>query len=197
MAFARPLPSRRSVLLLDAALAAWTVAWLVLAFFVARGVRDLAQLSATMGLAGQAIEEVGHVVRALGQVPLVQVGLDVLARRIEEAGASAQRSAAASRESVETLAILLGVAVGLLPALPVLGLYVPLRLGHVRERRAVRAALAAGDAEELLALRALASLPLDRARALSPHPLRDVAEGRTRALADAELARLGVRREPV
>ena len=48
--------------------------------------------------------------------------------------------------------------------------------------------------EQYLARRAVDVLPWDRLRAISPDPWRDIANGEYRALADAELARLGLTR---
>ena len=89
-----------------------------------------------------------------------------------------------------------GLAVGLLPAAIVLLLYLPVRLRWRRDVAAVAAALpgAAGDPalDVYLARRAVASLPWDGLRAVAPDPWGAVERGDCRALADAELARLGL-----
>ena len=63
---------------------------------------------------------------------------------------------------------------------------------------AIAAALpgAAGDPafEQYLARRAVDALPWDSLRAITPDPWGDVRRGECRALADAELERLGLRR---
>jgi hypothetical protein len=91
-----------------------------------------------------------------------------------------------------------GIGVGLLPAALVLLLYIPVRLAWRRDVRAVRAGLAAaaGDPafEHYLARRAVDVLPWDSLHAVSGDPWRAIAGGDFRVLADAELARLGLRR---
>jgi hypothetical protein len=78
------------------------------------------------------------------------------------------------------------------------GLYLPLRLSRGREVNGLRRALRDhGDDEgfdRYLAERALRNLPYADVQALVGDPWRAISEGRSRELADAELARLGVRR---
>jgi len=182
---------------LDLILAVWVVLWVWLALAIAAEVRGLAELSTTVSRVGTAVEQSG---RALGGLEGLPLGIgDQLAepsRRIEEAGRSAVSSGRSSRESVESLSFLLALAVGVIPCVPVFGFYLPLRLGVARERRALRrvAAQAAGEPafEEFLARRALVHVPLSRLRAFSPEPWHDLEQGRYRALARAELQRLGV-----
>ena len=80
----------------------------------------------------------------------------------------------------------------LVPTLPLMVSYMPVRLHLGRETRALRAMLRdhADDPalDAMLAMRAVAHLPYHRLRALGAPGAPD------RALADAELAREGVRR---
>ena len=80
----------------------------------------------------------------------------------------------------------------------ILFLYLPVRVRWRRYVGAIAGALpgAAGDPafEQYLARRAADTLPWDRLRALSDDPWRAIASGDYRALADAELARLELRR---
>jgi hypothetical protein len=98
---------------------------------------------------------------------------------------------------VRTASVLLGLAIWLVPSLPLLAAYGPLRVERSREGRALRSLVAAhaGDPglDRLLAARALAHLPYRRLEAMGA-PWADFGAGEYRALADAELAREGVRR---
>jgi hypothetical protein len=195
MAFAFPRPRSRLIRILDAVVVLWLVGWIVLALFVAREVRDLRQLSDTVVISGQAVEETGDVLASLSSVPFVGDRVGRLADEVRSAGRSAQLSGRESRDSTQDLSILLAVAIGLVPTLPLLGLYAPLRISWTREARAVRAALRRGDdrgLSEFLARRAVLTLPYDELRAVSADPFGDLAEGRFDALAQLELARLGV-----
>jgi hypothetical protein len=194
MSIAFPRSSARLIHVLDAAAVLWAVAWIVLAVFVGREVRNLRELSDTVVLAGVAVEDTGELVASLEDVPFLggQVG------DVQEAGASAQESGKESRDSTEDLSVLLALSIGLIPTLPLLGLYAPLRLAWTRDARSVRRALAQDPADprlqEFLARRAVANLSYDEARAVSRDPYGDLEAGRFDALAGRELERLGLRR---
>jgi hypothetical protein len=200
MGFAFPTPGARLVHLLDVVAVAWVALWIVLALLVAREVRDLRGLSDTVVTAGVAIEETGNLVRTLGSVPFVGDRVGEVADRVEVAGRSAQVSGRDSRQSTHDLSVLLGLSILLIPTLPLLGLYLPLRWAWTRESRAVRRALrrTPGDPKllEFLAYRAVATSTYDKLLAVSEDPYRDLEQGRHGALAQLELTRLGVH-EPV
>ena len=197
MGIAFPVPGVRLIRALDVAVAVWVVAWIVLALLVGREVRDLRELSDTVVVAGVAVEETGDLVDSLGSVPFVGGSVGEVADRVRAAGRSAQASGRDSRDSTHNLSILLALSIGLIPTLPLLGLYAPLRVTWTREARAVRRALAAGSPDpvlkEFLARRAVLNLPYQELRAVSPDPFRDLEEGRFDELAARELERLGLR----
>jgi hypothetical protein len=191
-----PRPAARR--LLDAAIILWAAAWIVVGLLVAREVRGLADLSRTVTAAGYALQEAGNTLGTLEGVPFVGEDVGDVAERTERAGRSARESGRSSRESVESLANLLGLSIALAPSLPLIALYLPMRLAWIREVRAVRRALAAAPDErgldEYLARRAALSMPYDRLSATSADPWGDLAAGERRRLSDAELRRLGIRR---
>jgi hypothetical protein len=198
MGTAYPRPGARLIGLLDLAAVVWTISWIVLAIAVGREVRDLRQLSDTVIVAGVAVEETGDLVASLADVPFVGSRVGEVAERVREAGASARLSGRASRDSTEDLSVLLAVAIGLVPTLPLIGLYAPLRLSWARERRTIRRALALGVSdtfvEEFLARRAVQTLRYQELREVTADPWGDLASGRYGPLADRELLRLGLRR---
>jgi hypothetical protein len=178
-------PSRRTLLLLDAALATWTAALVVVGVLAAVEVRGISKLSDTVVVASGALRQTANLVDELGRLPVVGGDADELADRVRRTARTATRRAVASKRSVRRLAVYLGTALVLVPAVP-LALYLPLRVGWSREGRWIRRMLDADDArlDPWLARRALLLLPPDR-----------LAPGRDeRALADAELRRLGFRR---
>ena len=113
-------------------------------------------------------------------------------------GAEVEASGRSSHEATRRSAVVAGLAAGVLPAAMLLVLYLPVRLRWRRDVAAVAAALpgAAGDPalDTYLARRALENLPWDTLRAIAPDPWGAVGSGDCRALADAELARLGLSR---
>jgi hypothetical protein len=194
-----PRPGARLIRVLDAAVIVWVIGWVVLAVFVAREVRNLRDLSDTVVVAGQAVEDTGDLLKTLGTVPLIGGQVGDVADEVRAAGRSAQASGRDSRESTENLSILLALAIGLIPTLPLFALYAPLRISWTREALAVRRALASADAatlERYLAWRAVSTVPYDQLLQVSADPFHDLEEGRYEALAASELRRLGIRVAP-
>ncbi len=149
----------------------WVLTWIQLA----RVVHD-----ATLALAvpGREIEEAGSGLAGrlrdagstVASIPLV--GDDVGAP-FEGAGDAADRIAAAGTaqvEAVQTLAFWLGLAVGAVPVLVVLAVYLPLRWRFIREATAGQRFVDSGEDLDLFALRAMAHQPLHRLARISPDP---------------------------
>lgn len=184
--------TRRAI---DVLLAIWVALWVVLGIRVASEVRGLADLSETVIRSGVAVTESAEALESISDVPLVGGQLDEAIERAREAGESARASGRSSERSVQNLSVLLGLAIAIIPSLPIVGFYVPVRLSLVREAAAVRRALAAGEEEqlaELLAGRAAHTLPYRRLAAASADPIGDLRTGRYGPLAAAELERLGL-----
>jgi hypothetical protein len=198
MGIAFPRSEARLIHALDVAVVLWVAGWIVLAVFVGREVRDLRELSDTVVLAGVAVEDTGELLAMLDNVPFIGGQVGDVAQEVQEAGASARQSGRESRDSTEDLSVLLALSIGLIPTLPLLGLYAPLRIAWTRDVRSVRRALVESSAEavlnEFLARRAAANLSFDDLRAVTADPYGDLAAGRFDGLANRELERLGLRR---
>jgi hypothetical protein len=188
--------SARAMRLLDVTLAVWAAFWIVVAGWTAYEVAALRTLSQTVVKAGAATESTGHALMAVGHLPLVGGRISQLAAQAIAAGASARTSGASTASRIDALAVLLGIAIGLIPTVPLLALYVPLRRSWRRDRAAVRAAVARWDRdlglEAYLAHRALAHLPFDELRELGYDGSEDASTNPE--LAAAELRRLGLNR---
>jgi hypothetical protein len=144
-----------------------------------------------------AVEETGGLVRNLGSIPFVGNHVSSVADQVEAAGRSAQVSGRDSRDSTENLSVLLALSIALIPTLPLIGLYLPLRWAWTNDARAVRRALKRTPPDpllvEFLARRAVLNFPYDKLLAVSAQPFRDLEEGRYDLLARLELDRLGIR----
>jgi hypothetical protein len=190
--------SGRAFLLLDAGVIVWVVAWIVVGLAIGREVKDLRQLSDTVVTAGQAVQETGQALHTLESVPFIGNRIAQFDQRIQAAGRSAVASGRESRASIANLSLLLTLAVGVIPTVPLVALYAPFRVSRRRDIRFIRkSAREYGQDpafEEFLARRAAENLPYHRLREVTENPWRDLEEGRYRALADAELARLGLKR---
>src|SRR5918994_6406958 len=143
---------RPGVRAVDAALAVWTVAWLIAAGLTYSSLKQLedggrAVISAGDGLretseglarAGRGLHETADALEVVGDLPFVSgdpgeavertaTDLDSFAVRVRQTGRDARVTGAQARDSAATLAIVLGLAVALTPTLPILFLYLLLR----------------------------------------------------------------------
>jgi hypothetical protein len=188
--------SARAMRRLNVALVIWAAVWIGIAIYTAYEVAALRTLSNTVVKAGAATESTGHALAAVGHLPFVGGRVSQLAEQAIAAGASARASGASTATTVDQLAVLLGIAIALIPTVPLLALYLPLRLGWRRDREAVRRSIARWDGEPgleaFLAQRAIAHLPFEELRALGF----DGTPGSppNGELAAAELRRLGLDR---
>jgi hypothetical protein len=197
MSTLRPfLPAGRALAVLDAALVAWVILWAVLGLAIAHEVRGLRQLSGSVTRVGVAIEQTGRTLQTLGKLPLVGDQAGTAARDIDAAGRSTVQSGRQSRRSIHNLSWMLGLVLGVIPTVPLLVLYLPLRLAAYRERRALRRLVADRRDDpvlrRLLAQRALLTMPYQRLVVDGEDPLEQARGARLEELADAELARLGL-----
>ena len=188
--------SARAMRLLNVALAIWAAFWIGIAAYTAYEVAALRTLSHTVVKAGTATVSTGHALAAIGHLPFVGGRISSLAAQAIAAGASARASGASTSTTIDQLAVLFGIAIALIPTVPLLALYVPLLLSWRRDRAAVRQAIARWDGEAgleaFLARRALAHMRFDELRELGY----DGREGSApnSELAAAELRRLGLDR---
>ncbi len=187
--------SGRTVRLVDAFLIVWAIAWVVLAISVSREVQVLRGLSTTVVKAGVAVRTTGTALGQLRSLPIIGRDIGPVANQAREAGRSAIVSGRDTRDSVDRLALLLGIAVGGVPTLPLLALYVPWRLRWSRDRRAIQRALAEDDDprfEDLLAQRAIAHCSYEDIREILTRTGHDRRNGDRALLANQELRRLGI-----
>ena len=126
------IPRGRIRFVLDVVLVVWVAAWIALGVVVGREVQGLESLSETTVTAGRALDSAGQALGAVANLPLVGENVRELAIRTREAGRSAVASGRESRDSIHDLSILLAVAIALVPSLPYVLLYVPLRLSSRR-----------------------------------------------------------------
>lgn len=180
----------------DLLLLAWIVGW-------AWAGREVHDVTLTLGQPGRstasaADEMAGRFQDVEGRIGGIPGVGDDLAAPFRGAADAADSLAAAGRAQAETVAdvaLLVGVAVFLIPVLLVVVLYVPFRVRFIRRAGAARRFVGADP--ELLALRALANQPLKSLTRIADDPVRAWRSGDpavVRRLADLELRALGVRR---
>ena len=194
------LPSGRALAALDVALALWVAAWLWLGIAVGHQVSGLRNLSATVTQVGSALQQTGSTLDGLSSLPVVGEQIGTTARQVQEAGRQTAASGRASRSSVRNLSWMLALAIAVIPSVPVLGFYFPLRVLALRERRRFRVMLERHGTDpefrRYLAHRALFTLPYAQLARVAPEPWREYAEGRFDQLAALELERAGLTSPP-
>jgi len=192
------LLSARSVRWIDIGVAVWIVVWAALGVLIWHDVRAQSQLSGNVIKIGTAVKETGEALGVVGGLPLVGGRIGEFASGIEQVGTEVETSGEDSRAGVVRAGVIAGLCVGVFPAALALFLYVPVRVRWRRDVTAVAQALpgTVGNPafEHYLARRAIDTLPWNRLCTITADPWAAVAAGDYRALADAELARLGLSR---
>jgi hypothetical protein len=196
--YADRVPVALRQLLTDIFVVIWVYLWLRVAFWIHDVVEKLAVPGQKLEGAGSGIaDNLAEAGSKVGRVPIVGdeltgpfTGAADAARSIADAGRQQQ-------EFVEQLALILpAVAVGV-PLALVLFLWLPWRLIWIR-RAGVAAAVRNNPAgQDLLALRALATQPLNRLAKLGPDIAQNWRAGDSAAvaaLAELELRELGLKR---
>ena len=171
--------------------------WMVVAGAVTgHQVRQLTEVSDSLVESAEALDSAGVALQDIGRLPIIGERPEALGKEVREPAREIDRAGTASRETVRTVSVLLGLALVLIPIVPVVAVYLPLRRASNRERTAVKRALAGTPndpvLEEYLAHRAVQNLPYSTLRQVTTDPWGDLRRGSFRHLANAELTRLGL-----
>lgn len=140
---------RRDIRTTDAALGVWTAIWIIAAALVFTSVRQLEDFGTTVATAARGLDETSRGLDrasaglrdtgdALDVVPVVGGSIsddirttaedvDRVAGTVRETAREARRNARDATASARRLAVVLGLAVLLVPTLPFVALYVTLR----------------------------------------------------------------------
>lgn len=161
-------------------------------------VRDLV---ATLAAPGSAVAEAGRDLSGaaagggdrVGDLPVVGDALAAPFEALAGGGRALADAGLAQEEAALALALWLGLAVALLPALLVLALWLPGRVRWIREVSAAAALRDSGADLRLFALRALVHRDLRDLRRAAEDPWAAYSAGDHKALAEVELSALGLR----
>ncbi len=189
-------PSARAVRVLDIVIVVYVVVWAALGIAIGRDIAQQVDLADQVARVGATLRATGEGFEALSAIPFVGDDIGAVAERVVTAGTEVEASGRASADAIREMSVLVAVAVGVLPILILVPLYLPMRLAWRRDVGAVREALRSGGPtpalQRVLALRAVVSLPYDRLHAVEPDPWAALEAGDDGGLAAAELARLGL-----
>ncbi len=195
VAFASP----RSLRFYDALITFWVIFWLVIGAWTGLRLWQFAEIGDSVADSGRAAQGTGAAIRELDGIPLIGGPARDLGERVEQTGARVTREGEMNASRARQTALLLGIVVAIAPSVPVAGMYIVLRRAHRREARALQEAFETepGVVDPVLALRAVLVQSHQQLSDVVPRPYTRLQEGDLRALADAELARIGLRRLPL
>lgn len=128
-------PSGRRLVAIDVLVALWVALCIGLGVAVASEVRELRTIADAVSSAGQAVEATGRALSSLSGLPGVGGDLAGAGGEVEQAGREAIGSGRSTRDTIGDLSTLLLVSIAVVPATPLLAVYVPWRLARRRERR--------------------------------------------------------------
>lgn len=192
MLYAEDPSRRRRQVVRDAAVVAWGVLWILLSM-------HLHDLVTVLAIPGDALSQAGsslasgaeRVAGALDDAPLIGGGIAAPFAALEDAGTDLAGVGGTTRQAAHRLALWLSVLVA---GVAIGAVAVPYVVGRLRwSQRADRAARLRSDPSllRLLAVRAIATRPIDELQGVSDDPMRDL-EARPEALAALELRALGL-----
>jgi hypothetical protein len=184
--------------LLDSLVLVWVVLWVVVAGWSGYTIWQLSELGETVTTSGEALESAGTAVESFGRVPVVGDRAAELGREVVVAAVDISARGHEITSRMRQLALLLGISIAVMPTTPVAGLYLPLRLRRTREltqlRRLLQVHGRSPAVDRYLAERAIHSMPFADVLAVTSDPWGDLAQGKSRALADTEIRRTGLNR---
>jgi len=180
----------------DAVVVAWVLFWLIAGVIAGYEIWQLTALSQSTVDSGQGLQRAGDALRRLGDTPVIGEKTGQIGDQISQTAAGIIVGGQRASSSIKGMSLVIGLAVALIPTGSVLGSYLPGRRTRSRDVAAIRTALGhaglTGPLEAYLAQRAVSFLPITALLQVTEDPHGDLSAGRHRALASAELGRLGI-----
>lgn len=176
----------------------WGVTWWFLGRFtdgVVRAIAEPARRTADLGTGVR--DQLTDVANQADGVPVVGDGLGQAFTGLAGTIGGLVSSAEEQVRAIETAATVAGWLTFLVPVALVVLAWLPRRLAFARRSAELRALVETVDGTDLLALRALATLPVAELRTVAPDPMAAWRQGDqqvTLQLAELELVRSGVER---
>jgi len=194
--YAERVPTAIRQLLTDIVVVIWTYLWIRAGFWVHDMVEKLAVPGQRLQTAGGGIAD--NLADAGGKVNRVPLVGDQLVKPFNGAASAARAIAEAGRQQqqvVHQMSVVLAIVAVAVPLALVVFLWLPLRLRWMRRAGVASVVRAEPAGRDLLALRALASRPLNELTRLGPDIAQSWRNGDAEAvdaLAELELKRLGL-----
>ncbi len=118
----------------DALALFWVTLWLAVGTWVGYEIWQLSSLGTALARTSSSLETSGQALQELRGVPVIGHTTGTIGDELRTTAARAEAVGQDAREHTRRLAVLLGVAVALGPAAPVLVLHLPRRLGWPERR---------------------------------------------------------------
>ena len=183
----------------DLAAVLWVAAWLYAGDLVYHTVMTLSAIADGVITTGQQVNDaVSHVQQAVGSLPVVGPALGNDLNPLHGVPHTVITTGYQGLQAIHYLALLLGLVVAGVPLLAVALIYLPLRQRKARGFRSLArmvrqpGANAVSATMQVLAARALHTLPYDRLLRYSRDPIGEWREGRYYNLARAAMAEEGL-----
>lgn len=122
---------------LDGVVLFWLVLWVVIGGWTGYTIWQVSEVGDSLTISGRAISSTGDALESLDGVPVVGDRTNELGGEVVVAGEDIVVRGQEIESQLRQLAVLLGLAIALLPAAPALFLYLPLRNAR---RRALQGA---------------------------------------------------------
>ncbi|MEP7090752.1 MAG: hypothetical protein ABI776_11665 [Nocardioidaceae bacterium] len=177
----------------------WVVLWVVLAGWTGLTLWQAADTGETISSSGRALHSVGQSLSDLSDLPLVPDRAGEIGGQVVTTADQITVRGQEIRGQLHQLALLLGLTIAGISIAPVIGFYLPLRLSRHRDVVRLRDQIGRRPDDEgldrYLAEHARRALSYDEIARLVADPADQLlAREDARRLADAELARLAIRR---
>jgi hypothetical protein len=180
----------------DAIAVLWVTLWLVVGAAVGYEIWQFTGLSQSTVQSGQSLQRVGEALRGFSGTPVIGDETARIGDQVAATGSGIVSSGVQAGSSIRGLSVLIGLAIAAIPVGSALAFYVPNRSRRRRDTAGLSAALArdglTSSLEGYLAQRAVARLTAGDLLTVTDDPYGDLVAGRHRALAVAELNRVGI-----
>ena len=111
-------PARRGASSWSGAVAAWCALWLVVGVWTGYELWQLGDLGGAVAETGRSLGAAGEALEGLGSTPLVGERTEEIGAQVTQSSDDIVREAEGARGSLRQLAVLLGLAVSLVPSVP-------------------------------------------------------------------------------
>lgn len=183
---------------LDGLVIFWVLLWTVLGVLTGLSIWRAADTGDTISSSGRALSSVAGGLVDLSDLPLIPARPGEIGREVAVSADDITARGQEVKQQLHELAVLLGIVIVSFPLSPVVGFYLPMRVRRGRDlgrlRRLLRTRQDDPGLDSYLAGHARLTLSYEQISELVDLTKPELSDEDRRALADAELSRLGLTR---